>query len=112
MIFRPDLIHVGLLASAYLALTGCAGFFSEDAGDQNGAVKENLGVVEVLDDARSAMREGRLADGGRLLDEALELDSENPAVWVEIARLRFRGSEHLPALEAADLALELGPEFG
>lgn len=56
------------------------------------------------------MADGALADAGRKLDDAQAVDPENPDVWVAIARLRFRGGEHLTALEAADRALMLGPD--
>ncbi|MEL7189703.1 MAG: tetratricopeptide repeat protein [Pseudomonadota bacterium] len=62
--------------------------------------------------ARREMLDGNLLEAGRLLDEALSADPDNPAIWVTIARLRFRGGEHLSAIEAADHALELGPQFG
>ncbi|MEE4317283.1 MAG: tetratricopeptide repeat protein [Erythrobacter sp.] len=56
------------------------------------------------------MAQGELAEAGRLLDEARAIGPEDPGLWVAIARLRFRGGEHLTALEAADRALALGPD--
>jgi predicted Zn-dependent protease len=62
--------------------------------------------------ARSAAGTGDLPGAGRKLDEARALEPYNPALWVEIARLRYRGGEHLEALAAADKALALGPQNG
>ncbi|MEL6485634.1 MAG: tetratricopeptide repeat protein [Pseudomonadota bacterium] len=63
----------------------------------------------LLRQAREAARDGDLADAAALLEEARALEPDNPEVWVEISRLRFRGGEHQQALDAADQALELGP---
>lgn len=57
------------------------------------------------------MADGNLADAGRRLDEARARHPDDPALWVAIARLRFRGGEHLTAIEAADRALALGPSY-
>lgn len=67
-----------------------------------------LGFVE---DARRHIRFGDLAKAGRSYDQAREIDSENPGLWVDIARLRFLGGEHLSAIEAADYSLELAPNY-
>jgi len=56
------------------------------------------------------MASGALQDAGRILDEARGIAPDDPDLWVAIARLRFRGGEHLTALEAADRALVLGPD--
>ena len=96
-------------ASAALVLAGC----SEPAPEPYSAfISDNPEFVQIIEDARMQMRDGNLADAGRMLDEALAIDAENPALWVDIARLRYRGGEQLSALEAADRALELGPDYG
>lgn len=59
--------------------------------------------------ARLEQLEGDLAAAGRAFDRAIALTPRDPAMWVEIGRLRYAGGEHLLALEAADYALELDP---
>ncbi|MEO0641846.1 MAG: tetratricopeptide repeat protein [Pseudomonadota bacterium] len=63
----------------------------------------------LLQESREAADENRLADARALLDQALALEPENPALWVAIARLRYRGGEHQQAITAAQRAVELGP---
>ena len=102
MTFRPD-PRLGLLA---LALSGCSG-----AADGSAAPPVNPGIAVLLDEAQALMVDGALADAGQRLDEARALAPEDPDLWVAIARLRYRGGEHLTALEAADRALALGPDY-
>lgn len=106
MTFRRD-TAAGLTALV-LALAGC----SEEGGTGMSARDEGRkpALVQLLGDADRAMAAGQLADAGRKLDEARGLDPNDPALWVAIARLRFRGGEHLTAIEAADRALQLGPD--
>ena len=68
-------------------------------------------VERLIEDARAEIGEGKLGEAASLFDEALAIDAQDPAIWVEIARLRFRGGEHFGAIEAADRALELDPGF-
>jgi len=68
-------------------------------------------LLSTVEEARRHVRWGDLASAGRSYDEALELEPENPGLWVDIARLRFLGGEHLTAIEAADYALELGSDY-
>ena len=96
------------LSALALLLAGC-GQAADGPPDAREAGPENPALARVLGDAGKRMADGRLAEAGRLLDEARELEPDNPAVWVAIARLRFRGGEHLSALDAANRALELGP---
>lgn len=107
MIFRPRL-STALLVLA-LGLAGC-GSLGGDAAGNNGAVSGSTEFVRLLSQAETAVAGGALADAGRLLDEAGAIEPDNPDLWVAIARLRYRGGEHLTALEAADRALELGPD--
>jgi predicted Zn-dependent protease len=104
MIFRPR-ARTALFALA-LALAGC----SSEPASRNGAVSGGAQFVKLVRDADAAMAGGALPEAGRLLDEARELEPDNPDLWVAIARLRFRGGEHLTAIEAADRALALGPD--
>jgi len=106
MICKVDL-RPALLALV-LAAGGCADSASPTADGT--AVTGDRALVRLLDEANAAMAAGALAEAGRKLDEARAIESENPDLWVGIARLRFRGGEHLTALEAADKALTLGPD--
>ncbi|MHA7818176.1 MAG: tetratricopeptide repeat protein [Erythrobacter sp.] len=97
-----------LAALLVAAIAGCSG-----GDDSAGSTQISGGDVflELVEDARVAVRAGELAEAGRLYDEARELEPGNPGLWVDIARLRFRGGEHLIAIEAADHALELDPQY-
>lgn len=59
---------------------------------------------------RLQMEQGDLPAAGAAFDKALRYIPKSPDLWVDIARLRFRGGEQLQAIEAADYALALGPE--
>ncbi|MDJ0641773.1 MAG: hypothetical protein QNJ15_03060 [Erythrobacter sp.] len=96
------------VAATALALAGCSG---SDNADDNTGISGSAEFVRLVEDARFEADRGNLAQAGQLLDEAREIEPENPGLWVDIARLRFRGGEHLTALEAADFALELGPQY-
>ncbi len=82
--------------------------------------REWLGKGEFSDDSRSRgfhmlakleMREGNLPAAGRAFDAALKDNMEDPALWVDIGRLRYVGGEQVQAIEAADYAVELGPHY-
>lgn len=115
MISRPERAYgLGLLAVALalglpLALAGCA---DAPRGTETQLPAGSEPIVSLLEQARGAMAADELAEAGRLLDEAREIEADNPAVWVAIARLRFRGGEQIAAVEAADHALELDPAHG
>lgn len=59
---------------------------------------------------RVQMEQGDLPAAGAAFDKALRYIPKSPDLWVDIARLRFRGGEQLQAIDAADYALALGPE--
>ncbi|MEM7778771.1 MAG: tetratricopeptide repeat protein [Pseudomonadota bacterium] len=96
---------------ALLAACALASCSSQEAESTRSAINGGGTFLELVEDARVAMREGDLAAAGRFYDEARALEPENPGLWVDIARLRFRGGEHLIAIEAADYALELDPQY-
>lgn len=107
MICKPDL-RAGVLACA-LVLAGCSGSGAGSVGSGAG-VSASPEAARLIGEADAALAAGALADAGRLLDDARALAPDSPDLWVAIARLRFRGGEHLTALEAADKALALGPD--
>lgn len=94
---------------AVIALAGCS---ADQTGGTATDVSGSDAFLELVNDARLAVRDGNLFEAGRLYDQARDIEPENPGLWVDIARLRFRGGEHLTAIEAADYALELDPRFG
>lgn len=91
-----------------IALAGCS---NEQSGADASALTGSDTFLELVNDARLAVENGNLLEAGRLYDEARSLEPENPGLWVDIARLRFRGGEHLIAIDAADYALELNPQY-
>ncbi|MDP5102631.1 MAG: tetratricopeptide repeat protein [Erythrobacter sp.] len=98
-----------MISALALMLGSCVG--EDKAPASGGARQSDPKVMRLIDDADAAIANGALADAGRTLDEARNLSPDDPDVWVAIARLRFRGGEHLTALEAADRALALGPDY-
>ena len=105
MTFRRD--TAAALSAVVLALAGCSG--QSVSAEQAIAETQPPELAGLLGDAEAQMAAGNLADAARTLDEARAIAANDPDVWVAIARLRFRGGEHLNALDAADRALELGP---
>lgn len=57
--------------------------------------------------ARLEQMRGDLPAAGTAYDRVIALTPEDPTLWVEIARLRYRGGEHMLALDAANYAYEL-----
>ncbi len=60
--------------------------------------------------ARLEMDEGNLPAAGEAFDKALAINRENAALWVDIARLRYRGGEQVQAVEASVYAVEIDPD--
>ena len=99
----------GFALSAAFVLASCTAD-ETDAG--HSAISGSDDFLEIVAEARLAIDNGNLPEAGRLYDEALTIDGANSGLWVDIARLRFRGGEHLSAIEAADNALELDNSYG
>lgn len=59
--------------------------------------------------ARLEMEDGNLPAAGAAFDKALQNDREDAELWVDIARLRYRGGEQRQAIEASEFAVELDP---
>lgn len=100
------------LAALALGLTACSGA-GEEGGEGAASASDAArpaALVRLLGEADAALASGALAETGRILDEARGIAPDDPDLWVAIARLRFRGGEHLTALEAADRALALDPK--
>ena len=60
--------------------------------------------------ARLERLDGNLPAAGKAFDRALRITPDDPALWVEIGRLRYAGGQHLLAIAAADHALQLDPQ--
>lgn len=101
----PDLRH--LLLTTALALAAC----SQGEGGAEGGPQRDPALQRLIEDAEFEMGKGNLSEAGRLFDQALEMDRDDAGIWVDIARLRFRGGEHQGAIEAADHALSLDSQF-
>lgn len=69
--------------------------------DQQAYGFRSLGLIERF--------ERNLPAAGKAYDRALKLEPNNSQLWVDIARLRYLGGEHLEAIGAAERALELDP---
>jgi len=107
MTCKPSLLAIaGMLA---LAVTGCA---DGAGGSAAPVVPGSTETVRLITEANAAASAGELVRAGDLLNGALGAEPDNPAVWVAVARLRYRGGEHLEAIGAADKALALGPQYG
>ncbi len=86
-------------------------------GDRREARKMLYGGDFVADSAshgwhlrgRLELLEGRLPEAGQAFDRALRIKSNDAALWIDIARLRFAGGEQAQAIEAADRAVALSP---
>lgn len=107
MTFRRD--ATAALGAAVLAFAGCSDDSRRGAAEGAEAARPPA-LVRLLGEADRAVAAGQLADAGRLLDQARGIAPDDPALWVAIAKLRFRGGEHLTAIEAADHALALSPD--
>jgi len=105
MTFRHE--ATACLCALLLSLAGCSGG-ADGAHPDLGSPPSAL--AGLLDDADRAMVAGQSAEVLRVLDEAVVMAPDDPAVWTAIARMRLRNGENLTALEAADRALVLGPD--
>ncbi|MBI1403744.1 MAG: hypothetical protein GC147_11085 [Porphyrobacter sp.] len=96
-----------------LALAGCAPAGGAPAGGapaNEGKPPADPALAGLLGEADRAIAEGRLPEAERLIEQARRIDKDSSDLWVATARLRFRGGQHLAALDAADRALALGPD--
>ncbi|ABC63158.1 tetratricopeptide repeat protein [Erythrobacter litoralis] len=59
---------------------------------------------------RLEMREGNLPAAGQAFDRAIAFIPDDPRLWTDIGRLRYRGGEQGLAVDAAEHAVKLGPE--
>ncbi|MEM1052683.1 MAG: tetratricopeptide repeat protein [Pseudomonadota bacterium] len=100
-----------IIASLALVCTGLMSCSADPNPVSSSQLQGSETFLRTVEEARRHIRFGDLAAAGQSYDEALELEPENPGLWVDIARLRFMGGEHLTAIEAADYALELGPNY-
>lgn len=103
--------HNLLVLAAALGLAACSAG-NDDALPAPAAVPGSAETRRLLDAAGTAAGAQDWAKAAGLLNEARAAEPDNPAVWVQTARLRYRSGEHFGALEAARRALELGPQYG
>lgn len=98
-----------------------AAYFGEAALAQNDlkAAREWLGPGEFSPDSRLhgfrmlgmlEIASGNLPAAGKAFDRALEVDAKSSQLWVDIARLRYRGGEQAQAIDAARRAVQLDPD--
>jgi tetratricopeptide (TPR) repeat protein len=59
--------------------------------------------------ARLEQMQGNLSAAGAAFDRVIALTPRDATLWVEIARLRYAGGEHMLAIDAADYAFRLDP---
>jgi predicted Zn-dependent protease len=59
--------------------------------------------------ARLEQMQGDLPAAGAAFDRVIALTPRDPTLWVDIARLRYAGGEHMLALDAANYAFQLDP---
>lgn len=57
--------------------------------------------------AQVEQHDGNLPAAGKAYDRALAITPRDAGLWVEIGRLRYRGGQHVLAIQAADHALAL-----
>jgi cellulose synthase operon protein C len=55
-------------------------------------------------------QQGNLLAAGQAYDKAIKLAPQDANLWIDVARLRYTGGEHMLAIEAADYALKLDPK--
>lgn len=60
---------------------------------------------------RLEARSGNLPAAGAAYDRALAVNPGDADLWVDIGRLRYQGGEQVQAIEAADHAVGLGPQY-
>lgn len=90
MMFRlPFLILVVLLA-------GCAGLPAPES-EAPPPVSRNGAVVALVDHARADAAAGRDVKAGAGLERALRIEPRNPALWQELAKLRFSQGKYAEA---------------
>ena len=63
--------------------------------------KRHPATIELLSAARDAVAAGRYDSAGAKIDQAIRIDSGDPWVWHELARLRFARSEFAQAVATA-----------
>lgn len=77
-----------------------------DAGGKAGS----QGLARLRARAAQELAQGNMAKAGDALNRALAVGPLDSGLWVDIARFRYRGGEHLLAFAAAQRALDLGPQ--
>ncbi len=87
------------------------------AGQRESALGDALALADTARDAAALaslakilIREGVLGPASGILDRALALSGDDLAVWIELSRLRQKEGDAERAVQAAEHALQLGPQ--
>jgi predicted Zn-dependent protease len=97
----------------WLAATACAVAAVASLPWSSDAARARQGpdrVVEYRAQAARELAQGNYAGAASALNRALALAPLDSGLWVDVARFRYRGGEHLLAIAAAERALSFGPE--
>ena len=104
------------LAPALALVLAACGTQEKEAlpeGAQDAARQATAGQAGVLPEdhalGRARMAADDLVGAGRAFDRALRSTPADPGLWVDIARLRYRGGEQAQAIAASLHAAELAP---
>lgn len=100
---RPATRYLWLFLLAMLA--GCAGLRPGESGEPLPPVSANPAVVALYEQAGTDTAEGRLRTAVATIERALRIESRNPRLWQELARLRLAMGDPDQAEQLAARAL-------
>lgn len=109
MIFRAEWTAAAL--AALLILPACSGEQPDEAPPLASVEStESAGVARLREVGRARLDKGDLAGAAARFDRALALEPDNAGLWVDIARMRYRGGQQEQSIEAVERALDFAPE--
>ncbi|MGD9664140.1 MAG: tetratricopeptide repeat protein [Novosphingobium sp.] len=110
-----EALRQGASAHDVAALMGEAALLQEDVQQarkwlepEDFAVPDRGTGFQML--GRLEIEQGNLPQAGAAFDKALRYMPRSSQLWVDIARLRYRGGEQLQAINASEYALALAPK--
>jgi predicted Zn-dependent protease len=65
------------------------------------AIKENVAIAGLMQNARADVAAGRLSNAAATLERALRIEPRNPRLWHELARVRLKQGEYAQAESVA-----------